>query len=722
MNNNNTNDHSVSVAILGAGFISDYHFSALKLIPNVHVKAICDVNLGLAQRFAKAKNIPKFYNNLEEMLAQEQLDVVHILTPPNIHFDNASQILTAGVDAFIEKPFCHQVKSCETLCQIAETNGRKIGISHNFLYFPIYENLSADLKNGRLGKIDQIDIVWNKELGQLKGGPYGAWMLQSPSNILFEVAPHSFAHLVDLIGEADTVSVSMRDRIDLPRNLEFYRRWEILGWKDNTSFRLRLSFIDGYPEHYIHIRGTNGVAFVDFENNTYTFQEHTPYLLDIDRYLNVVTPAWKASTQATQSLSQFVLYKMKLSKFQGPFPDSIARTVASFYNSRNDSLDYRISPALATSAIQFAEKVASAIEWPLQNKSVVSLTNSEQTNIENSSTIKPNILVIGGTGFIGRALVKRLCQEGHSIRVLARNPQDVVNIWHDLPIELMKGDLSDSHSVEKAMEGIEYVYHLARGSGKTWDDYLNSDVKPTERLAELCLQYQIKRLFYTSSIAIYNAGKATNTITENTPADPGIMRVAPYARSKVENEKVLMQLHKEKGLPVIIFRPAIVLGSGGPPYHWGIAGWPYSSVCTLWGDGNNQLPIVLVEDVAEAMVLAIKANGIEGKSYNLSSPPSLTANKYLDEFEKRANIAFRRFPTPAWKYYTEAILKWSIKAVGRDPNAHFPSYADCEGRSLASYFDCTKAEKELSWMPEKDVEKIIAKGIYLPVDEFFGIS
>jgi len=97
------------------------------------------------------------------------------------------------------------------------------------------------------------------------------------------------------------------------------------------------------------------------------------------------------------------------------------------------------------------------------------------------------------------------------------------------------------------------------------------------------------------------------------------MRVSPYTRSKVENERLLLELHRSQGLPVVLFRPGIVLGHG-KSFHWGIAAWPYSSVCGLWGDGNNQLPIVLTDDVADAMARAIDVPGIEGASPTTSPP------------------------------------------------------------------------------------------------------
>ena len=209
-------------------------------------------------------------------------------------------------------------------------------------------------------------------------------------------------------------------------------------------------------------------------------------------------------------------------------------------------------------------------------------------------------------------------------------------------MEIAKGDLNDASTVDAAWVGIEYVYHLARGNGKTWLDYLKTDVEPTRKLGELCLKHGVKRLFYTSSIAIYYAGKKAGTITEATPPNESMMRCAPYTRSKVENERSLLELHHKQRLPVVIFRPGVVLGRAGNPYHWGIAAWPYSSVCRLWGDGNNPLPIVLVEDVADAIARALAVPNIEGESYNLASPPCITANDYLNEFERRAGIKLRR--------------------------------------------------------------------------------
>ena len=123
MANQNGQNHPIRVALLGAGYISDYHYKALRALPQVDVRAVCDLNQRLVERFASANGIPAAYSNLGEMLAKEKLDVVHVLTPPHVHFPTASQILEAGVDTFIEKPLCHTVAACQDLRQRAEAAG-----------------------------------------------------------------------------------------------------------------------------------------------------------------------------------------------------------------------------------------------------------------------------------------------------------------------------------------------------------------------------------------------------------------------------------------------------------------------------------------------------------------------------------------------------------------------------------------------------------------------
>ncbi len=702
----------VSVGVVGAGYISDYHLAALRTVPGAEVRAVCDLKRSAAERFAAAHGIPKAYADLDEMLRAERLDVVHVLTPPQAHVGPAKACLDAGVDVLLEKPFAHTVEGCQALAAAAEASGRQVGTSHNFLFAEPYERLVEDVRSGRLGRLDQVDIVWNKELGQIKGGPFGAWMLQHPSNILFEVAPHSFAHAVHLVEGVTDVSVDARDEVELPRGLRFRRRWEIRGWAGTVSVRIRFSFIEGFPEHYVHVRGSNGVGHVDFEANTYTRREHTPFLLDIDRFANVADEAGASVAQAGSTLANVVLAKAGLVKTDGPFATGIARAVRRFYETRQGTLDERLAPSLSTAAIALGETVKKIADLPAP------------PGVERggaAAAAASDTLVVGGTGFIGRALVRKLTEDGAKVRVLARDPDGCPPELRGQGVEVMGGDFTKAADVARALEGVRDVYHLARGYGNTWEEYERWDVEPTRRFAELALEAGVRRFNYASSIAIYYAGQRGGTITEDTGLVDDMLRANPYARSKAENERVLIELREQRGLPLVIWRPGIVLGRGGNPYHWGVCAWPYHSVCRLYGDGNNPLPIVLVDDVAEAMVKAAHVEGIEGESFNLTADPCITANEYLDELERRAGVKIKRVEMPGWRAYLTAMAKYAVKAVGRHPTAVRPSYADWEGRNFASVFDASKAERVLDWSPVKDRATLVREGIHVPVEEHFEL-
>ena len=328
------------------------------------------------------------------------------------------------------------------------------------------------------------------------------------------------------------------------------------------------------------------------------------------------------------------------------------------------------------------------------------------------------ILVLGATGFIGRELARQLLAAGHRIRVLVRNPGRLPEDLQDPDVEILTGDLTRPEDLLRAMEGSRVVYHLARANVKTWDEFVEQDIEVTRRVAEACLSSRVERLIYTGTIDSYYAGSRAGTITEATPLDPQIAWRNLYARAKAASEDILLAMHRERGLPVTIFRPGIVIGRGGSPFHWGIGMWSWNAVCQVWGQGRNPLPLVLVEDVARALVSALDAPKIEGESFNLVAETDITALDYLQALEDYAGVSFQKFPTPPWKFYATDLAKWVVKQLVRHPDQRKPSYRDWETRTQQARYDCTKARKLLNWKPVCDRDEIIRRGIQLPASEF----
>jgi nucleoside-diphosphate-sugar epimerase len=340
--------------------------------------------------------------------------------------------------------------------------------------------------------------------------------------------------------------------------------------------------------------------------------------------------------------------------------------------------------------------------------------SADQTEPIAAGPSGPTVLVLGGTGFLGRALVKRLLQDGMVLRALVRDLSGRAQWLAHQGVELVKGDIADTASVEAALDGIQHVYHLARGSWSAWDDYLRLDVEPTRRLADLCCARGIG-LYYTSSIAIYDGGHAGDVITETTPPSRASMRLNLYARAKVANERLLAEMHRRRGLNVVVFRPGIVIGTGGSPRHPGVGAWPNSSTCRPWGGGRHRLPFVLVDDCVDAMVRTIHVPEFAGESFNLVGDANLSGNGYLDALEQLAG-PIQRSPLPAWRLFAQSVVKWLIKLLRARPEHPMPSYRYCDGLSCRASYLADHAKQRLGWLPVADSAVLIERGIALAVE------
>jgi nucleoside-diphosphate-sugar epimerase len=173
-----------------------------------------------------------------------------------------------------------------------------------------------------------------------------------------------------------------------------------------------------------------------------------------------------------------------------------------------------------------------------------------------------------------------------------------------------------------------------------------------------------------------------------------------------------MEMHRTDQLPVVIFRPGIVIGRGGNPFHWGVGMWASEGVCVVWGEGKNKLPLVLVADVAAALVRGISAADTEGRSYNLIGEPLLTAREYLDELQRRSGMKLTVRYGPIWRFYLNDLSKWLVKlAVAHPDRSRIPSYRDWESRTQKAFFNCGRARLELDWAPCSDRQRMMDEGI-----------
>jgi predicted dehydrogenase len=173
---------------------------------------------------------------------------------------------------------CDRPEDCESLVLLAEERRLRLGIGHNFLFAEVYERLRNAVHSGLLGLIDDVTITWHRPLPQAAHGPFDTWMLRGPRNIMTEVGSHSVAHMLDLVGEPEDLEVRASNAIKLPTGQSFYRRWQVSGLRGRTAVELRFSFVSGFAEYAIHVRGSLASATVDLDPATPT-SRITPFFV-----------------------------------------------------------------------------------------------------------------------------------------------------------------------------------------------------------------------------------------------------------------------------------------------------------------------------------------------------------------------------------------------------------------------------------------------------------
>jgi predicted dehydrogenase/nucleoside-diphosphate-sugar epimerase len=694
----------IRAAIVGTGFIADFHARGIASSPGVELVAVCDANLGAAQAFGAMRGV-KAYGSVDEMMAQDRIDAVHVLTPPDFHHSVAKRCLEAGAHVFVEKPLCVSVAEIDDLIAVAAAKGLVIGVNHSMTYIPAYDLLRARVLDRDLGPIDHITINHLSELGVIRVGPFGNWIVREPQNALLEIGPHVVSELVDLVGVPDRLEVVADRDIELPGGAVAYRRWRIRAEVGRTAADINLDFGPGFAQRTIAARGLLGAAHLDFNANTCTIDRATSSGLDFDRRRRTLAQARQLKAQARSTLAATLKAKLKRPRAGTPDQLSIQAASEAFYRGIREpaTMDSRITAVRGRQVIAICEEIIAK----------AGLRPGARVPRAASGTVsEPDVVVFGGGGFIGRRLVAKLLDAGHRVRVAGRGGSPALEtLGHDR-LEIMRADLRSPTDVERALGDSRVVFHLATSDAKTWPQYLEREVEPSSYLAEAALARGVQRFVYTGTIDSYYAGAGAGTITEDTPLDPKIVRRNYYARAKAATERALTDLHAKRGLPLVIARPGIVIGEGGNPFHWGVGKWTSEGVVQVWGDGTNALPLVLVDDVADGLIAAMNTKGIEGRSFNFIDTPMLSARDYIAELQRFADMRIKVEYTPIWRFWLDDLSKWPVKKVVRHPDgSRRPSYHDWESRTQKAVFDCTRTREALAWKPASDRQRIIDEGI-----------
>jgi predicted dehydrogenase/nucleoside-diphosphate-sugar epimerase len=709
----------VTVALVGAGFIAESHLAVLRQLGHTEVIGVCDPNLARAEALGRHWAIPWVGRTLAELLEQRRPEVLHVLVPPPWHFEVARHALEAGVHVLVEKPLALRGRECADLAELARGRGVRLGVNHNFLHHPLYRRLRRDLDAYRLGKVQHVVSTHSLPLRQLAAGEHDHWMFREPANILFEQAVHPLSQICDLLGPIRQVTTTCSGEQVLRSGAVFRTRWQLALVCEQGTAQVYLSFGRSFPESRVDVIGQDGAAHLDLLGNVYALDRRTKYFDAIDRLGRCLGQARQAAWCGLRNFVRYGLSTLRLAGRSDPFYLSMRDSIAEFYGTLREGGENN-SVKVGRLVIEGLEQATRTLPQPASpvgqavRLSVGDPGQASRLSYEKQAPAsrEGEVLVLGGTGFIGRRLVAALARAGLPVRLLVRQPSLPPDLAGDCPPSVCAGDIRNGEDVRRAVQGCRAVIHLVSGAPERWPDFEKLFVEGTRHVAEACLEAKVGQLLFASSIAAYYLGRAGETITEQTPLDDRPQRRSLYARAKIACENLLMDLHRSRGLPVTIFRPGVVLGPGGPAEHGGVGSWPAPTHCVSWGRGTGRpLPLVLADDVAAALVSALGRTGLEGKSFNLVGDVRLSAAEYVDILrrESRRDVRLHRQSLPWWMAID--VLKWLVKTAARKPENAFPSWRDLKTRSLAARFDCRLAKQLLGWKPVADREEFIERGI-----------
>jgi len=684
----------IRVGLIGAGYIADWHAGALKATDGVRITAVCDRNAAAAEALA-GPNGARAFGSVADMIAANICDAVHILTPPDLHHDIALECLAGGLHVVVEKPVALGAAETQAIEDTARAAGKCFVAGHNFLGLPRYRRLKALARTGALGRISSAHITWALPLAPLRSGPYGLWLLREVKNLLLELGPHPFSFAVDLFGPLDIRAVDLGQPVTLPGDETRPQSWRILARAGEVDITFDLSLVETIDDRSVTLRGSSGMARLDYAADTLvTARDNTADL--------VLNPLLKSLGQAgghlREGLRNAALQAASLNR-KSPYGQSFRGMMRTVYAdlAANRPIDARFSGASAVTVMQAIE---AALDHLPASPAAPAVTG----------TPAPTVMVIGGTGYIGRNLTRALVARGRDVRVLSRGRHgpfaDIADHVETRPV-----DLTDAGAIADAMTGIDTVYNLAKSMDKSWDAALKNDVGTALCIGEAALQAGVARLIYTGTIASYDMSRRDAVITEETGFGD-IENRNLYARSKAECEARLMDLHRTRGLPLIIARPGIVVGGDGPLQHWGIGRWHGAGAVKLWGNGRNILPFVLADDLSEGLTAMMDNPQAIGQSFNLVGDPILTARDYFDAIHARLNARIRVSTGHLTGLWAADGVKYALKRyVLRRSDAVRPSLADWRSRAHLARFDNSHPKTLLGWHPTADREAFLRAAI-----------
>ncbi len=302
------------------------------------------------------------------------------------------------------------------------------------------------------------------------------------------------------------------------------------------------------------------------------------------------------------------------------------------------------------------------------------------------------VLVTGATGFTGGYLARKLVERGDIVRALVRPSTDASEVAQ-AGIEVARGDLRDPEAVERAVRGVDKVYHIAaafRIAGQPDRYYREVNVDGTKNVLDAACKHDVERVIHCSTIGVHgDTGK--EPVDEEAPLRPGDV----YQATKLEGELLAAKAFsgRQRG---VIFRPGGIYGPGDTRFLKLFRAL-YHRRFVMLGTGDVQYQLIYIDDLVDGILKCSSRDQALGNTYILTGDKSFTLNKFIELVSEAVGVATPKLRIPLWPVLAMShVCEAACKLLHVSPPI-YPRRVDFFRKERSFLID--KAKRELGFSP-----------------------